>query len=168
MPNPQYGDFEVLDLTLDAARIPRLNLFAHADRKVSVLGTVRVTGSGGALQIGDPTPGSAWLPSRIEITGSVGTALGDPVAGFTDVQAFDLVQLYAKNDILMGSSRFVDLIDPVPTARSIIARGLPAGVAPRAEEIGHLYLVAGKAQLTAERPYRSAEYRAPARRPASS
>ncbi len=150
VPNPLYGDFEVLDLTLDAARIPRLNLFAHTDRKVSVLGTVRVTGSGAALQIGDPTAGSAWLPSRIVITGSVGTALGDPVTGFTEVQAFDLVQLYAKNDILMGSSRFIDLIDPVPAAEIDIARGLPAGVAATGEEIGHLFLVAGKAQMTAE------------------
>lgn len=148
-PNPTYLDFEVMDLTVDTSRIPRLNLFAHAGRRVNVSGVVNVIGDGGVLQIGDPT-NDAWEPERIVITGALGTARGDALTGFTDVHGFRAVELNAASDILIGSSRFVGLIDDTPTGTTIdISRGLPVGVAPVGDELGRLFLVAGSARMTA-------------------
>lgn len=147
-PNPLYADFEVLDVTVDTTRIPRLNLFAHGGRQVSVTGLVDVIGEGGVLQIGDPG-NDAWRPDRIVITGALGRASGDPLAGYTDVHGFRSVALHAADDILIGSSRFIDLVRDAPPESIDLARGLPLGVAAQGDEQGRLFLVAGRATLAA-------------------
>lgn len=147
-PDPVYGDFEVLDVTVDATRIPRLNLFAHSGRQVSVTGRVNVTGSGGVLRIGDAA-NADWRPDRIVITGALGSASGDALSGYTDVRGFQSVELNATNDILIGSSRFIELVDDAPPETIDLARGLPTGVAAEGDEVGRLFLVAGRARLAA-------------------
>ncbi len=148
-PNPAYGDFEVHDLTLDVTKVPRLNLFARTGRQVSVLGSVQVIGSGGILQIGEAASDALFKPSRILISGSLGTAQGDALAGFTEASGFAGVQLNAGDDILIGSSRFIELIDETSSSDIDLAGGLPSGVAAEGDEIGHLFLVAGRAELSA-------------------
>jgi filamentous hemagglutinin family protein len=147
--NPSYGGFTVGDLTVDPTRVPQLNLFARNGQEVLVRGTISVTGPDGAIRIGDPAAGSVWAPERITITGAIGTAQGDPLAGFTDVHAFEHVELYATHDILLGSQRFVDLVLPVSPSDIDIGRGLPLGVAAEGSEIGKLFVVAGNLRLTA-------------------
>jgi len=149
VPVPTYGTLAVDDLTVDPTRIPQLNLFARNGQEVLVRGTISVTGAGGAIRIGDPAANAVWAPERIVITGAIGTAQGDAVAGFTDVHAFEHVELYATHDILLGSQRFVDLVLPVSPSDIDIGRGLPLGVAAEGDEIGKLFVAAGNLRLVA-------------------
>ncbi|MBS0331156.1 MAG: hypothetical protein JSS35_00175, partial [Proteobacteria bacterium] len=142
-PAPVHGDFTVLDFTVDPTKIPHINIYADNDHKVLVQSAVKVTADGGALTNGDSTANSQWAPGSIVITGSIGEAKGDAVAGFTDIKAFDTISLFAKNDVLIGSQRFVDLVVDAPAAQIDISHGLPTGVAPQGDEIGKLSLVSG-------------------------
>jgi len=149
VPTPTYGSFEVDDLTVDPTRVPELNLLARNGQEVLVRGVISVTGEGGAIRIGDPAADAVWAPERIVITGAIGTAEGDALAGFTDIHAFDHVELYATHDILLGSQRFVDLVLPASPSEIDIGRGLPLGVAAEGDELGKLFVVAGNLKLTA-------------------
>lgn len=149
VPIPTYGTFFVDDLTLDPTRVPRLNVYARNGQEVLVRGRIEVVGPNGSLRIGDPAADSLWTPRKISILGGLGTAQGDPLAGFTNVRAFESVALHATNDILMGSQRFLDLIGDLPPAQIDIGRGVPLGVAAQGDEIGKLFLVAGSVTLTA-------------------
>ncbi|ODT89653.1 filamentous hemagglutinin N-terminal domain-containing protein [Phenylobacterium sp. SCN 70-31] len=144
-----FADIEVGDLTIDPTRIPRLTLAANSGREVRIGGALSVTAPGGDLQIGMPEAASPWAPGAIIVTGSIGSASGDAVAGFTDVRAFRSVRMHATNDILIGSPRFIDLISPVPADQIDIGAGLPAGVAPVDDEVDRLFMVAGAVTLTA-------------------
>jgi filamentous hemagglutinin family protein len=145
----RFSDIEVGDLTIDPSQIPRLALFANPGHELRIAGMLRPLESGGELQLGNGDVGSAWAPGAIIVTGSIGSASGDALTGFTDVHAFEGVALHATDDILMGSSRFIDLVSPVPAAEIDIGRGLPLGVAATTEEQGRLFLVAGNLTLTA-------------------
>lgn len=150
VPVPVFGTLTVGDLTVDPARIPRLALFANSEQAVRITGVLKPAGEGGGeLQIGTGEADSPWAPGQIVITGSIGTAEGDAVAGFTDVAAFDSVELHATSDILIGSERFVELIGDTPAAEIDIGRSVPLGVAAEGDEIGRLFLVAGNLALTA-------------------
>ena len=149
VPVPVFGTLNVRDLTVDPARIPRLALFANSGQAVRITGVLKPVGEAGELQIGTSEANSPWAPGQIIVTGSIGTARGDPVAGFTEIAAFDSVELHATDDILIGSQRFVELIGDTPAAAIDIGRSLPLGVAAEGEEIGRLFLVAGNLALTA-------------------
>lgn len=148
-PTLRFSDIEVGDLAIDPTRIPTLNLYADPGHTVRITGALRPTGAGGALTIGMDAADSPWAPGSIVITGALGTAEGDAVAGFSDVQAFDHVSLFATDDILIGSQRFIDLVSPVSASDIDIGRSLPTGVAAVDDEIGRLFLVAGNLQLLA-------------------
>lgn len=143
VPTPVYGDLTVGDLSIDPARIPQLNFFAQSERDVLVTGALIPTGEGVHLRIGDSEEDSIWKPHLIAITGSLGSAEGDALAGFTDVHAFDSVALTATDDILIGSERFLELVLEIPAAEINIGQGLPEGVAPVDDEVGRLFIVAG-------------------------
>lgn len=143
VPVPVYGDLIVGDLTIDPAKVPQLNFFATADHEVVIQGSLVPTGEGVHLQVGDPEEGSIWKPGLIAVTGSLGSAEGDALSGFTNVHAFDSVSLTATNDILIGSERFLELILDAPAEQIDVGQGLPAGVAPVDDEIGRLFVVAG-------------------------
>lgn len=149
VPTPVFGTLTVRDLTVDPARIPRIALFANRGQAVRITGAFTPVGENGELQIGTSEADSPWAPGQIVITGALGTAEGDPLAGFTDIAAFDSVELHATNDILIGSDRFVELIGDTPAAEIDIGRSLPLGVAAEGDEIGRLFLVAGNLALTA-------------------
>jgi filamentous hemagglutinin family protein len=149
VPTPVFGTLEVRDLTIDPVRIPRLALFANQAQAVRVTGALKASAAGGDLQIGAPEVDSPWAPGQIVVTGAIGSARGDAVAGFTEVQAFDNLELHATRDILMGSQRFLDLIGDASASDIDIGRGLPLGVAAQGDEIGKLFVVAGNLTLTA-------------------
>ncbi|MCC7267792.1 MAG: filamentous hemagglutinin N-terminal domain-containing protein [Caulobacteraceae bacterium] len=141
------GDITVLDLSVDLSRVPRLNLYAGTGNDVRVTGVLAPTASGGVLNIGSSD--AAWRPRRILVSGSIGAASGSPQAGFTGVRAFGQVNLAATDDIIIGSQRFIDLIIPTPASEIDIARGLPSGAAPTADEAGRVFLAAGTLSLAA-------------------
>jgi hypothetical protein len=149
VPVPVFGTMTVGDLRVDPSRIPRLQLFANLEHELRIEGVLDVTESGGELQIGTSEVDSPWAPGAIIVTGAIGSASGDALTGFTDVHAFESVELHATDDILMGASRFVELVSPVPAAEIDIGRGLPTGVAATTEEQGKLFVVAGNLSLTA-------------------
>jgi filamentous hemagglutinin family protein len=149
VPTPVYDDVTMLDLSVDPTRVPRLNVFAHNSRNVRVRGTVRPTATGGAVRIGDATANSIWLPDQIGISGSLGSASGDALLGFTDVRAFGSVELRARRNVMLGSTRFLDLVDDTDPAAIDIAAGLPLGVAPLPDEVGRLFVVSGSLTMGA-------------------
>jgi filamentous hemagglutinin family protein len=147
---PVTNNLVVEDLDIDPSRIPDLRLFAKTTQDILIRGVLRPTTSGGLLTIGDGAADSIWLPRRILVTGALGSASGDALAGFTDVRAFNGVEMRAGADILFGSQRFLDLIGDLPAAQIDIGRGLPLGVAAQGDEIGKLFLVAGNLTLAAD------------------
>ncbi|TAJ74826.1 MAG: filamentous hemagglutinin N-terminal domain-containing protein [Phenylobacterium sp.] len=148
---PVTNDLIVDDLDVDAAKIPELRLYAKATNDVIIRGNVLPSGEGVVLKIGDAIDvDSVWKPDQIIVTGALGSAEGDALAGFTEVKAFDRVEMVATNDILIGSQRFIDLIADVPATGIDINRSLPLGVAPVEDEVGKLFLVSGSASLFAE------------------
>ncbi|MDZ4371654.1 MAG: filamentous hemagglutinin N-terminal domain-containing protein [Phenylobacterium sp.] len=149
VPVPVFGTMTVADLRLDPNRIPRLELYANQNHEVRIEGALGVTASGGQLFIGAPEAGSPWAPGAIIVTGTLGEASGDPLTGFTDVAAFNSVAMHATNDILVGSSRFVDLIGDTPADEIDIGAGLPLGVAATDDEVGQLFIVSGHLTMTA-------------------
>lgn len=140
---PVTNDLIVDDLDIDPGRIPDLRLYAKATQDVVIRGAMTPTDDGLALTIGEAqsVADTVWRPDRIIVTGALGSAEGDAVAGFTDVKAFGAIKLTATRDILIGSERFVDLVADVPAAEIDVSMGLPAGVAPVEEEVGLLFLV---------------------------
>ncbi|MBU1376466.1 MAG: filamentous hemagglutinin N-terminal domain-containing protein [Alphaproteobacteria bacterium] len=146
---PVSNDLVVEDLDIDPARIRELRLFAKNTEEVNIDGLVRPTAGGVVLKIGDAAADSIWKPLVVGVAGSLGSASGDALAGFTDVRAFDRVEIVATKDIALGSERFLQLIRDVPAAQIDISKGLPLGVAPTPEEVGRLFLVAGSASLFA-------------------
>lgn len=146
---PITNDLVVDDLDIDPGKVPELRLFAKTTQAVTVRGNLVPDEAGVVLKIGDGVDGSVWKPDRIVITGALGAAEGDVLAGFTQVKAFDRVDMVATGDILIGSERFVDLIRDAPADGIDIGRGLPEGVAPTEAEVGRLFLVSGSASLLA-------------------
>jgi len=148
---PVTNDLIVDDLDVDAEKITELRLFAKNTNDVVVRGKLLPSGEGVVLKIGDAVDvDSVWKPDQIIITGALGSAKGDALAGFSEVKAFDRVEMVATNDVLIGSQRFVDLVKDVPAASIDVNRSLPLGVAPVDDEVGKLFLVSGSASLYAE------------------
>jgi filamentous hemagglutinin family protein len=148
---PVTNDLIVDDLDVDAGKIPELRLYAKDTNNVVIRGNVLPSDEGVVLKIGDAIDvDSVWKPKQIVITGALGSAKGDALAGFTEVKAFDRIEMVATDDILIGSQRFIDLIADVPATGIDINRSLPLGVAPVEDEVGKLFLVSGGASVFAE------------------
>ena len=150
VPVPVYGDITVRDLELNPTRVPRLNLYAHNTRDVLFFGPIDVTANGGFMRIGDPAADSVWKPRAIKLMDpSEPVTLAD-LENFPDsVFLLRKLELYASNDILIGSQRFVDLVAGTPSDQIDIGRGLPLGVEANAEELGRIYLAADSLVLSA-------------------
>lgn len=147
---PVSNDLIVDDIDLDPAKVPELRLLAKTTNNVEVRGSLIPSGAGVVLKIGDPVAvDSIWKPKQILVTGALGSAKGDALAGFTDVKAFGRVEMVATNDILIGSQRFLDLVQPVPAEQIDIGLGMPQGVAAEGDEIGKLFLVSGSLAASA-------------------
>ncbi len=143
------GDMTVLDLRVNPVRIPRLLLAAGRASDILVTGTLAPDIPGGTLTVGESDAASPWRPARILVTGTLGFALGSPLAGFSDVRPFDEVSLNAVRDVILGSSRFVALVATAAPGDINISANRPAGVAPTADERDRVFLTAGRLGLSA-------------------
>jgi hypothetical protein len=143
------GDLLVGDLAFSAQRAPAIGLYAGAANDVRILGAFTPTASGGALTIGDEATSSIWRPRSIQLTGSLGRAQVDAAGAVSNVLAFNDVRLSARQDIFMGSPRFVSLVSGTPAAQIDLARGQPQGAAPTASEQNRAFLAAGRLSLRA-------------------
>lgn len=166
---PVSNDLIVDDLDVDPQKVPELHLLARDTNKIVVRGTVAPSAAGVHLTVGDDAADTIWAPQSIIVTGSLGAATsttlggdsgssgggsgpatggsggstGSATPGFTDVRAFDSINLFATTDVLIGSERFIDLVADTPAAEIDIGKGLPLGVAAQDDEIGRVFLVAG-------------------------
>ena len=146
---PVSNDLVVDDLDIDATKIPQLVLLAKATNNVLIQGKLTPSADTVTLKIGEASATSVWKPKQILVTGALGSAKGDPLVGFTEVKGFKRVELVATNDVLIGSQRFVDLVQDVPAEQIDISKSLPLGVAPVDDEIGKLFLVSGSLSAVA-------------------
>ncbi|HEY0648501.1 filamentous hemagglutinin N-terminal domain-containing protein [Phenylobacterium sp.] len=142
------GDLTLQDLAIDTASTPNVTFLVGPSANALVTGTTAPTTSGGILRVGDATDFN-WRPNSILITGALGAATfanGD----YTGVRAFDQVRLAARQDILMGSQRFIGLIQATEPEDIDLARLRPAGVAPQGPEISKVYVTTGQLEVSAD------------------
>ncbi|MBL8555070.1 MAG: filamentous hemagglutinin N-terminal domain-containing protein [Phenylobacterium sp.] len=145
--NQIRGDLTVQNLNVNPARIPRLLLAAGNDSDVLVPGIVAPGVTGGVVTIGEADPDSPWRPARILVTGSVGASQGSQETGYSDVRAFNEVNLNARNDVLIGAQRFIALVANAPPNAIDVMRDLPTGVAPTADERNRVFITAAELTL---------------------
>jgi len=143
------GDLTVFDLSVDPAKLPGLLLAAGPNNDISIVGTLAPINSGGVLTVGDRSSSSGFQSGRILLSGSIGVSTGSPDQGFTGVRAFNEVGLNAQRDIILGSPRFIQLVNGLTAAQIDVANDKPAGVEPQGAEIGHIFLTAGVLALAA-------------------
>lgn len=142
------GDLVVQTLTVNPANTPRVTLLAGSQRNALVQGVAAPTANGGIFRIGDAT-NLSWRPGSILISGAVGAATFSG-GGYSDVRAFDEVRLAATQDILMGSDRFITLIQQTPVGDIDISSARPVGVTPTAGEQFKVFVAAGRLEVSAE------------------
>jgi filamentous hemagglutinin family protein len=142
------GDLTLQALTIDPAATPNVVFLVGSSANARVQGTVAPTSSGGIVRIGDAAD-LTWRPDSILITGSLGAATfaGD---AYSNVRAFDEVRLAARQDIIMGSQRFIGLIQTTAAGAIDISAGLPDGVAPTPDEQSKVFVAAGRLEVSAE------------------
>jgi filamentous hemagglutinin family protein len=142
------GDLTLQDLAINTAATPNVTFLVGSGANALVTGTAAPTTSGGVLRIGDATDFS-WRPNSILITGALGAATfsnGD----YTGIRAFDEVRLAARQDILMGSQRFITLIQGTAPENIDLANLQPAGVAPQGPELLKVYVSTGRLEVSAD------------------
>ncbi|MEW5686351.1 MAG: filamentous hemagglutinin N-terminal domain-containing protein [Pseudomonadota bacterium] len=142
------GNLLVQDLTVNPTNTPNVAFLVGSSATASVQGLVAPTASGGILRIGDATDLS-WRPDTILVSGGVGAATYSG-STYTGVRSFNEVRLAARQDILMGSQRFIDLVQSAAISDIDIAAGLPAGVTPTAGEVNRVFVSAGKLEVSAD------------------
>ena len=140
------GDLDVGDLAVNASATPVVNLYAGPANTVSVSGAVAPTVSGGRLSVGGA---AGWTPSTILISGSLGAATHVTDTRFTGVRAFDQLSLNAGGGVLIGSARFIALVQPLAASAIDIALNQPNGVKATGSEIGKMFVVAGRLDVSA-------------------
>ena len=141
------GDLTILNLDINPASTPQVNFLVGTGRNALVQGLVAPTASGGIVHIGDSTNGS-WKPDSILISGQVGAATYSN-GNYSNVRDFDDVRLFATNDIIIGSQRFISLIQSTSNADIEIGKNKPSGVAATASEQNRVLVAAGDLELSA-------------------
>jgi filamentous hemagglutinin family protein len=141
------GDLTILNLDINPASTPQVNFVAGTGHNALVQGLVAPTVSGGVIHIGDNTNG-AWKPDSILVSGQIGAASFSNGA-YSNVRAFDDARLFATNDIIIGSQRFINLIQPASKADIEIGKNRPAGVIAIGGEQNRVLVTAGTLELSA-------------------
>lgn len=141
------GDLTLLDLDVNPQATPQVNFLVGGGHNALVQGVVAPTASGGTLRIGDGGS-TAWQPSSILVTGTIGAASFSGGA-YSNIRSFDDVRLFATQDVIIGSQRFIDLIQAAAPSDIEIGRNKPGGVAPTAAEQNRVLVVAGTLELSA-------------------
>ena len=145
---PARGDLTLQNLTISPTSTPNVTFLVGSANTARVTGTVAPTVSGGILRIGDATDLNL-RPTSILITGALGTATFSG-GNYSNVRAFDEVRLAARQDILMGSQRFIALIQGTAVGDIDLVAGKPAGVAATADEQFRIFAAAGKLEVSAD------------------
>jgi hypothetical protein len=140
------GDLMVQDLAIDPAKVLSLNLYAAAGHTVSIAGLLAPTTNGGAVTVGGL---AGWTPTTILVSGGLGAATHVSDTQFTGVRAFDQVSLNALGDVLLGSPRFIGIVQGAAPDQINQALNLPAGAQAQGSEIGQVYLASGRLAVTA-------------------
>jgi filamentous hemagglutinin family protein len=145
----QRGDLTVLQLDISPAATPTVDFLAGGGHNALIQGAVAPTASGAVVQVGDPA-NAAWQPTQILLSGSLGAALyanGD----YSNVRAFNHVRLFATQDIIMGSQRFIGLIEQAPLSGISIGKNQPTGVIATPSEQNHVLVAAGDLEVSSQR-----------------
>lgn len=142
------GDLTLQNLTINTANTPNVSFLVGSGNNALVQGVAAPSANGGVLRIGDAVDLN-WRPNSILITGGLGAATFSG-GNYTDIRAFDEVRLAARQDILMGSQRFITLIQSTPVDGIDLAALMPAGVAPVGAELLKVYVSAGRLEVSAD------------------
>ncbi len=146
---PGRGDLTVLDLQVDVARVPQLLLAAGGANDIRVTGILAPITEGGVLTIGESDVRSPWRPGRILVTGAIGFSRGSPLTDYSDLRPFNEVNLNALRDIILGTQRFISLVQAVSPDDINISANRPLGVAPTDSERDRVFLTANSLTLSA-------------------
>ncbi|HLZ73661.1 filamentous hemagglutinin N-terminal domain-containing protein [Phenylobacterium sp.] len=141
------GDLTILNLDVNPASTPQVNFLVGTGHNALVQGLIAPTASGGVVHIGDNANGS-WKPDSILVSGQIGAAAYSN-GSYSNVRDFDDVRLFATNDIIIGSQRFISLIQSTSNADIEIGKNKPAGVAATAAEQNRVLVAAGDLELSA-------------------
>ncbi len=141
------GDLTVLALDVSPQSTPQVNFLVGGGHNALVQGVVAPAASGGVIHIGD-NANTAWQPTSILVSGTLGSATFSGGA-YTDVHAFDEVRLFATQDIIIGTQRFIGLIQAAADADIEIGRNKPTGVAATGAERNRVLVAAAKLELSA-------------------
>ncbi|HEX3367348.1 filamentous hemagglutinin N-terminal domain-containing protein [Phenylobacterium sp.] len=141
------GDLTVLQLDVNPAATPQVNFLVGGGHNALIQGVMAPSASGGMIQIGAPT-NTVWRPTSVLVSGTIGAAnFANDV--YSNVRAFDHVRLFAAQDIVIGSQRFIGLIQQASIADIEIGKNRPAGVAPITAEQNRVLVAAGDLELSA-------------------
>ena len=142
------GDLALQNLAVNPVSTPNVTFLVGSANTARVTGVAAPTTSGAILRIGDASD-LTWRPSSILVTGSLGAAT---FAGgnYTGVRAFDEVRLAARQDILIGSQRFITLIQGTAVADIDLAAGKPTGSAATADEQFRVFAATGRLEVSAD------------------
>jgi hypothetical protein len=124
-----------------------VNFLAGTGQTARVQGLVTPTASGGTIHIGD-NANAAWKPDSILISGQLGSATysnGD----YSNVRSFNDVRLFAANDIIIGSTTFIGLIQSTAIADIEIGKNKPGGVAATGDQLNRVLVATGTLELSA-------------------
>ena len=141
------GDLTIQNLDINPASTPQVNFLAGTGHNALVQGLIAPTASGGIVHIGDSANGS-WRPDSILVSGQIGAATYSNGA-YSNVRDFNDVRLFATNDIIIGSQRFISLIQSSSNADIEIGKNKPSGVAAIASEQNRVLIAAGDLELSA-------------------
>lgn len=141
------GDLTIMDLDINPQSTPQVNFMAGSANNVLVEGLVAPTASGGIVHIGD-NANAAWQPDSILVSGELGAATYSGGA-YSNVRSFNDLRLFATQDIIIGSQRFISLIQGTADTAIDVGRNQPAGVEPTASEQDRVLIAAGDLELSA-------------------
>ncbi|RAK68552.1 filamentous hemagglutinin N-terminal domain-containing protein [Phenylobacterium kunshanense] len=142
------GDLLLQDLAVNPSNTPNVAFLVGSGNTASVAGLVAPTASGGIFRIGHATDLS-WRPSTVLVSGAIGAATFSGAA-YSGVRSFDEVRLAARQDILMGSQRFIDLVRNAAISDIDVAAGRPAGVTPVGDEVNRVFISTGRLEVSAD------------------
>ncbi|MBL8555110.1 MAG: hypothetical protein JNL41_12580 [Phenylobacterium sp.] len=150
------GNISIGALAVDTAKIrTSLELYASSASDVVITGAF-APGSTATnttmLRIGAADAAGNWTPRSIRVIansgGSIGSALTTGGRTFTDVRAFNVVELNARADILMGYQDFIDRI--LTTSAASVPGAVKGIIAPQTTSGPRILLTAGSLILRAD------------------
>jgi filamentous hemagglutinin family protein len=123
------GDINVGNLTVSAANIGTLALYAAAGKNVDVSGAIVTGGAGtdGANQADIIIGGlPSWTPTTVPVTGSIGAATVGAGGTYSGIAAFRSVELNALGAVIIGTPTFVTSVTGIANGEGIdVSRNNP-------------------------------------------